>query len=79
MTRQRGAAVIAADKVTEERPPKCLCCGGAISGLSDEDVSVGLDLSLGLVSDESALICNACTARLIEARASQAQAPRERR
>ena len=45
----------------------CLCCGGIITGLADQDLSVGLDETLGLVSDECALICNDCTARLIEA------------
>jgi hypothetical protein len=43
--------------------------------LSDQAGAVGLDLRLGLASDECALICNDCTARLIEARAAQAGAP----
>lgn len=54
--------------VTQHR---CLCCGGVIAGLSDEDISVGLDATLGLVSDECAFSCNDCTARLIEVAAAQ--------
>jgi hypothetical protein len=45
----------------------CACCGGVIESVSDETVPSGLDLRLGLVSDECVLICNACTASLIEA------------
>jgi hypothetical protein len=47
---------------------RCMCCDGVITNLSDEAFSIGLDLKLGLVSDECALICNDCTARLVEAR-----------
>jgi uncharacterized protein with PIN domain len=50
---------------------RCLCCDGVIANLSEETIPVGLDLKLGLVADECALICNACTARLIEARHSK--------
>jgi len=57
--------------------PRCLCCDGVISDLSEQAAAVGLDLKLGLVSDECALICNACTAQLIEARALQTEAPRK--
>jgi hypothetical protein len=45
-----------------------MCCDGVIANLPVEAFSIGLDLGLGLVSDECALICNDCTARLIEAR-----------
>ena len=45
----------------------CACCGGVIESVSEETVPSGLDLKLNLVSDECVLICNACTARLIEA------------
>jgi hypothetical protein len=47
---------------------RCICCDGVITNLSDEAFSIGLELKLGLVSDECALICNACTAKLVEAR-----------
>jgi hypothetical protein len=48
------------------------CCGGVIESVSDETVPSGLDLRLSLVSDECALICNACTASLIEANRARA-------
>jgi hypothetical protein len=47
--------------------------------MADDAAEVGLDLRLGLVSDECALICNGCTAKLIEARALQADVPRKLR
>ena len=34
----------------------------------DQDMSLGLNVALGLVSDECALICDGCTSRLIAAR-----------
>jgi hypothetical protein len=71
MTRHRTVAAVVADPPAIERSPRCLCCDGIISDLSDQAVAVGLDLKLGLVSDECALICNDCTAKLIEARALQ--------
>ena len=46
---------------------RCLSCNGIIPGLADQDLAVGLDLMLGLVSDACALICNECTAKLTEA------------
>ena len=51
---------------------RCMCCDGVIADLPEEARSIGLDLKLGLVSDECALICNECTARLAEARRLQA-------
>ena len=57
----------AEDRASEARH-RCLGCNGIIPGLADQDLAVGLDTRLGLVSDECALICNECTARLIEAR-----------
>jgi hypothetical protein len=45
-----------------------MCCNGVIANVPDEAFSIRLDLRLGLVSDECALICNDCTARLVEAR-----------
>ena len=53
---------------------RCICCGGMIENLPDETVSIGLDLKLGLVSDECVLICNDCTAKLVEARKLQGPA-----
>ena len=50
---------------------RCMCCDGVIANLSEETIPVGLDLRLGLVADECALVCNACTMRLIEARKIQ--------
>jgi hypothetical protein len=48
---------------------RCLCCNGIITGLSDQDLSVGLDATLGLVSDECALLtrflhANRCPPRI---------------
>jgi hypothetical protein len=49
---------------------RCICCGGVID-MPDHDLGLGLNLSLGLVSDECALICDSCTANLIAARPPQ--------
>jgi hypothetical protein len=67
MTHQGDVAGHVADRPLSERQPRCLCCDGIISNCSEAEV--GLNLKLGLVSDECALICNDCTTRLIEARA----------
>jgi len=77
MTRHRNDAGVVADQPAFERLPRCLCCDGVITDISDQAAAVGLDLRLGLVSDECALICNGCTAKLIEARALQGYAPRK--
>jgi len=58
---------------------RCLCCGGMIEMSSDADISVGLNLTLGLVSDECALICKDCTAKLIAARLAQTPVVQRRR
>ena len=50
---------------------RCICCGGTIEMLPNQDLSLGLSVSLGLVSDECALICDGCTSRLIEVRRAQ--------
>jgi hypothetical protein len=47
---------------------RCSCCDGTIANLSEDTIPAGLDFRLGLVVYECALICNACTARLIEER-----------
>jgi len=48
-----------------------MCCNGIITGLVDQDLSIGLNLKLGLVSDECDHICNQCTAKLIERRPAE--------
>lgn len=45
---------------------RCLCCGGIIEGVVDDD-AIGLDARIGLFSDECAFVCNDCTTRLIQA------------
>ncbi len=62
----RHVAPMGEDKSSVEAPRRCLSCNGIIAGLADQDLGIGLDIKLGLVSDECALICNACTAKLIE-------------
>jgi len=47
---------------------QCLCCGGVIAGLAD-DGAVGFDARIGLFTDECAVVCDDCTAGLIEAAA----------
>ena len=54
--------------VTSGRAPRCVCCAGVIEISPDQDMSLGLNVALGLVSDECALICDGCTSRLIAAR-----------
>lgn len=46
----------------------CICCAGAVDISPDQDMSPGLNVTLGLVSDECALICDGCTSQLIAAR-----------
>jgi hypothetical protein len=69
----------AEDEAIQQTQYRCLCCDGVIASLSEETIPVGLDLKLGLVADECALICNACTTRLIEARRLQARSTHGRR
>ena len=38
--------------VTSGRAPRCVCCAGVIEISADQDMSLGLNLALGLVSDE---------------------------
>jgi hypothetical protein len=49
---------------------RCLSCNGIITGLAEQDLAAGLNVKLGLVSDECGLVCNQCTAKLIQARAN---------
>ena len=53
--------------------------GGVIEVPQDQDLGLGLNLRLGLVPDESALICNDCTANLMTARQAQKSVAPERR
>ena len=59
------------DVIDPDAQHRCTCCDGVIANLPEEALSIGLDLKLGLVSDECALICNKCTAKLAEARRLQ--------
>jgi hypothetical protein len=68
MARHASTVDAVEQKMVPAAQYRCLCCGGVIANLSEETLPVGLDLKLGLVADECALICNACTVRLIEAR-----------
>jgi hypothetical protein len=77
MTRQ-ATTIDAVDHISRAQY-RCMCCDGAIENLSEETIPVGLDLRLGLVTDECALVCNACTAKLIDARTPQASTPGRRR
>src|SRR4029079_1473780 len=43
-----------ATAVTASRRPICVCCAGAIETSPDQDMSLGLNVALGLVSDECA-------------------------
>jgi hypothetical protein len=72
MARHAAIIVVSDPQTSSELQHRCMCCGMMIENLSDETTSttsIGLDLKLGLVSDECALICNDCTARLVEAKA----------
>ena len=58
---------------------RCICCGGVIDMPPDQDIGLGLNLRLGLVSDECALICDGCAANLIAARQAQKSVAGNRR
>jgi len=79
MTRDSAPSSDVTDTRGSATQHRCLCCTGIITGLSDRDLSVGLNATLGLVSDECALICNDCTASLIEAAAPQSDHARRRK
>ena len=68
MPRHISLAREVADDLSVETRHRCLSCNGIIAGLVDRDLATGLNVRLGLVSDECALICNECTAKLIDAR-----------
>ena len=76
----RHATTVEADHTAAQGAHyRCSCCDGVIADLSEDTLPLGLDLRLGLVADECALICNACTRRLIEARNPQAPLAGRRR
>jgi hypothetical protein len=66
----RHVAPVGEEHRSVDAPRRCLSCSGIITGLADQHLGIGLNVKLGLVSDECALICNECTARLIETRAA---------
>ena len=68
MSRHAAPVPGAADERWVEAPHRCLSCNRIIASQAEQDHGIGLNLGLGLVSDECALICNECTAKLIEAR-----------
>ena len=63
---------------TPGRQPRCVCCAGVIETSPDQDMLVGLNVALGLFSDECALICDGCTSQLIAARSANAPPTRRR-
>ncbi len=58
---------------------RCISCGGVIDMPPDLDLGLGLNLRLGLVSDECALICDACTVQLTAAQTAQKPVAPDRR
>jgi hypothetical protein len=79
MVRDHAPTAVITGTLIPATQHRCLCCNGVIDGMSDEDGAIGLSPALGLVSDECAFICNACTARLIKARAAQRATKSRRR
>jgi len=79
MARHTAATDVPNQQASSDEQHRCMCCNGVIENLSDETISIGLDLKLGLVSDECALICNDCTAKLAEARMLQQRSANGRR
>jgi hypothetical protein len=75
---KRETASSEATALEFSRLPICTCCNGVIEKLHDQDLALGLNLALGLVSDECALICDGCTSRLISARQEQKSSARAR-
>lgn len=51
---------------------RCMCCGGVIDGLADDE-AIEFDARIGLFTDECAFVCNNCTASLIAAAARRRQ------
>jgi hypothetical protein len=59
------------DVLATSRVYRCVCCDGAMEGLSDEAVEMEFEATLGFVSPEPALICVACTTRLMDAHSAR--------
>jgi hypothetical protein len=70
---RHAAMADVSDQQTNSDLQRCMCCDKIVENLSDDTISIGLNLKLGLVSDECALIWNDCTGRLVEARKLQAR------
>ena len=68
MTRDISVMHDPANQRASDMQHRCSYCDHVIPALADEDLAAGLDVKLGLVSDECAYICNECTANLIETR-----------
>jgi hypothetical protein len=79
MTRHIAPASQTADDDRAEAQHRCLNCNGIIVGLADQDLGLGLNVKLGLVSDQCALVCNDCTARLTAARTTKTVPNAQRR
>jgi hypothetical protein len=79
MNRDAPIARNPAEQGASDTQHRCVYCDRVIPALADEDLAVGLDAKLGLVSDECALVCDACTAKLIEARSREAVATGRRK
>jgi hypothetical protein len=62
----RAVASLPVQQIVPEPQYQCACCEGIIENLSGEAIPTGLNLQLGMISDECVLICNACTSRLVE-------------
>ena len=79
MIRHIALANEAIDDDRAEAQYRCLNCDGVIAGLAEQDLGLGLNIKLGLVSDQCALVCNDCTAKLIAARSARAAPNAQRR
>jgi hypothetical protein len=75
----RHIAPAAPDHPIVEPLYRCACCEGVIENIAGDSIPSGLDLRLSLVSDECALVCNECTARLVEANRLNASPANRRR
>ena len=53
---------------SNSKSPGKSSCGEIIAELAEQDLAIGPNIELGLLSDECVLLCNECTARLIKAR-----------
>lgn len=79
MIRHIAFANEAVDDGRAEAQYRCLNCDGVIAALAEQDLGLGLNVKLGLVSDQCALVCNDCTASLTAARKAKAAPNAQRR